>query len=229
MFNWVMRMKNRSLRQLLIYYIFTRRYYSSLKQAHVLRSRMSAEQHTINKLHNFRGVTPLQSVQRENKAWAWVCADGAWVDRCVWTSPPLHRRSGRGAWVMQAQAEANSHFLASKSRQHCNVWSPGSRGFPFANTTWARIHCGGAASADCGDHLLFSLCFHVEVRALWAVVCSCSWVGVGFQCVISYKWNYSGWMIRRKKVFYFAFSLSLSASLLLFSPLPLISFLLTAI
>lgn len=145
-----------------------------------------------------------------NKAWVLVCADKAWVDRCVWTFPPLHRRSGRGAWVMQAQAEANSHFPASKSQELCNVWCPGSWGFPTAlpvNKTWPRIHCGGAASADCRDRLLFSLCFHVEVRALWAFVCSSSWVGVGFQCDIRY--DYSSRTIRLTKGFSFAFSFSL--------------------
>lgn len=143
--------------------------------------------------------------QMENKAWALVCADEARVERCVWTFPPLHCRSGRGARVMQAQAEANSHFPASKSRQLCGVSCPGSRGFPSAlqvNTTWPRIHCGGAASTDCGDRLLFSLCFHVEVRALWAFVCGGSWVGVGIQCDTRYKCNYSSRMIRLTKAFF---------------------------
>lgn len=163
----------------------------------------------------------------ENKAWALVCADDARVERCVWTFPPLHHWSGRGAWVMQAQAEANSHFLASKSRQLCSVWCPGSWGFPSAllvNTTWPRIHCGGATSTDCGDRLLFSLCFHMEVRWLWAFVCSGSWVGVGFQCDPLYKYNYSSGMIRLTKAFSFPFTHSF-----LFSLLALISFFLTAI
>lgn len=78
---------------------------------------MSAEQHRIK-----WAACPLwwdctactSTHKRENKAWARVCADKSWVDGCVWTFTPLHRQSGRGARVMQAQAEANSHFPASK-------------------------------------------------------------------------------------------------------------------
>lgn len=80
----------------------------------------------------------------------------------------------------------------------------------LVNTTWPRIHCGGAVSTDCGNRLLFCLCFYVEVRALWAFVCGSSWVGVGFQCDTRYKYNYSS---RLKKAFSFPFSFSLPVSL----------------
>lgn len=159
----------------------------------------------IKRLRVLCGVTidHTSTHKRRTKRGLWSVLTKAWVDRCVWTFTPLHRQSGRGARVMQAQAEANSHFPASKSQQLRSVWCPGSPGFPTAqlvNTTWPRIHCGGAVSVDSGDRLLFSLCFHVEVRALWAFVCSGSWVGVGFQCGIRYMYNYSSRVIRQTKV-----------------------------
>lgn len=105
---------------------------------------------------------------------------------------------------MQAQTEKNSHFPASKSRKVCSVSCPGSRGFPSAllvNTTWPRILCGGAMSADCRDRLPFSLRFHVEVKALWAFVCVGSWVGVRFQSGTRYTVctiKAVGWLVWQK-------------------------------
>lgn len=140
--------------------------------------------------HILWGITPhekwhsLLHQNTENKAWAPVCADKD-LKRYVWTLSPLQRGSGQGAGVMQAWAEINSHFPTSKGRQVCSVLCSGSRGCPSAlrvNSPWTRIHCGGAVSADCGDRLLFSVCFHVEVRVLWTFDCAGSWVGVGFQC-----------------------------------------------
>jgi len=122
------------------------------------------------------------------------------VARCVWTC--AHSTVGVGeeqGWC-ELGAEANSHFPAAKRRQPCSVSCLGIRGFPAAlqaSTTWPRIHCGGAASADCGDRLLFSLCFPAEVRKLWAFVCGGSRVGVGFQRDAGYEYDYSSRMIRR--------------------------------
>lgn len=112
----------------------------------------------------------------EYKAWALVYAGEAWVEQCL-NSYPLRRGSESGAGVMQAQAVANTHFPVSKS-QLCSVLCPSSRGFPSAllvNTTWPRIHCGGATSADWGDCLLLRVCLLMEVRELWAFVCGSSW------------------------------------------------------
>lgn len=150
-------------------------------------------------------ITHTSTHKLRTEAWALVCADKARVERCVWTFPP-HSMVGVGeeqGWCKLRQRQ-NSHFPASQSRQLCGVSCPGSRGFPSAllvNTTWPRIHCGGAAGTDCGDRLLFSLCFHVEVRALWAFVCGGSWVGVGFQCDTHYSYNYSSGIIRLTKAF----------------------------
>lgn len=95
---------------------------------------------------------------------------------CKWARNRADVSTVRGTFSLPSYKKQTA-LLCFSSLFSC----PGSRGFPSAlleNTTWPRMHCGGAASADCGDRLLFSLCFHVEVRVFRACMCVCVCVGI---------------------------------------------------
>lgn len=122
---------------------------------------MSAEQRRIKwaarslwrrlRIHTWRWKKKMatKKAQREQSVgWRSVLTEPEWTGASE-LLPHSHRRCGRAARVMQAPAEANSHFPASKkpaALQCLKSWQPR---LSLCSATWPRIHCGGAASTDC--------------------------------------------------------------------------------
>lgn len=127
-----------------------------------------------------------------------VCADGARVDRRVWTFAPFpstkwasnagDASSGRGKFsfpcIKKASSPAVFEVLAAEA-------------FPVLRNLTQNPLRGSCQHRLPGNRLLFSLCFQVQVGASWASLSAApaEWASDGFRRNIHHKYNYWGRMI----------------------------------